>query len=108
MGIKGKISGVYRFLFLALHLIKCAFHVLSGGTICVEFVVISPFTVSNYSGYFFGVVSLMLGNFRQNLSFSGAVSIVLKLVSFVNLKAVENRAVKQVFLLANLRFEIEF
>ncbi|WP_219621748.1 hypothetical protein, partial [Vibrio parahaemolyticus] len=44
----GKFFGVYRVLFLSLHLVKCAFHVLSGGTICVVFALISPFTVSNF------------------------------------------------------------
>ncbi len=29
----GKFFGVYRVLFLSLHLVKCNFHVLSGGTI---------------------------------------------------------------------------
>ncbi|MEK2104192.1 hypothetical protein WOB88_25465, partial [Vibrio parahaemolyticus] len=48
IGINGKIFGVYRFLFLVLHLVKCAFHVLSGGTIWGVFAFISPFTVSNF------------------------------------------------------------
>ncbi|WP_229627673.1 hypothetical protein, partial [Vibrio parahaemolyticus] len=39
---------VYWFLFLALHLTKCAFHVRSGGTICEVFALILPFTVSNF------------------------------------------------------------
>ncbi|EPE3060495.1 TPA: hypothetical protein ACN37W_004829, partial [Vibrio parahaemolyticus] len=39
---------VYWFLFLALHLIKCAFHVRSGGTRCVFFALISVFTASNF------------------------------------------------------------
>ncbi|HHY0378273.1 TPA: hypothetical protein ACVU3Z_004632, partial [Vibrio parahaemolyticus] len=42
------VFGVFWLLFLALHLNKCAFHVLSGGTICGVFVVILPFTVSNF------------------------------------------------------------
>ncbi len=43
----GKFFGVYRVLFLSLHLVKCAFHVLSGGTICDVLALTSPFTVSN-------------------------------------------------------------
>ncbi len=39
---------VYWFLFLTLHLIKCAFRVRSGGTRCEVFALISPFTVSNF------------------------------------------------------------
>ena len=39
---------VYWFLFLALHLIKCAFNVRSGGTICQGFALTSSFTVSNF------------------------------------------------------------
>ncbi|MDK9520369.1 hypothetical protein, partial [Vibrio parahaemolyticus] len=64
MGINGKIFGVYRVLFLVLHLVKCAFHVLSGGTICGVFALTSPFTVSN-----FRAISLVLRNFRQKTSF---------------------------------------
>ncbi|MCG6507878.1 hypothetical protein K6U15_14130, partial [Vibrio parahaemolyticus] len=45
---KLKSFGVYRFRFLALHLKRSAFHVLSGGTICVVLALTSPFTVSNF------------------------------------------------------------
>ncbi|HIF5693411.1 TPA: hypothetical protein ACX3DQ_004554, partial [Vibrio parahaemolyticus] len=48
IGINGKNFGVYQFRFLAFHWIKCAFHVLSGGTMCGVFASISPFTVSNF------------------------------------------------------------
>ncbi len=49
-GLASKVKnfGVYLFRFLAFHWIKCAFHVLSGGTICVAPASISPFTVSNF------------------------------------------------------------
>ncbi len=36
------------FSFPDLHLIKCASHVRSGGTRCIVFAWISPFTVSNF------------------------------------------------------------
>ncbi|EXF66709.1 putative membrane protein, partial [Vibrio parahaemolyticus AQ3810] len=39
---------VYWSLFLTLHLIKCAFHVRSGGTRCEVFAVSLSFTVSNF------------------------------------------------------------
>ena len=39
--------GVYLFWRSSLHLRVSAFHVLSGGTICGVFALISPFTVSN-------------------------------------------------------------
>ncbi|HGF5158789.1 TPA: hypothetical protein ACF339_004476, partial [Vibrio parahaemolyticus] len=45
---KVKIICVYWFLFLALHLIKCAFHVRSGGTRCEVFALLLAFTVSNF------------------------------------------------------------
>ncbi|HHX8650504.1 TPA: hypothetical protein ACVO32_004392, partial [Vibrio diabolicus] len=45
---KAKSFCFYWFLFLALHLIKCAFHVRSGGTRCEVFSLISTFTVSNF------------------------------------------------------------
>ncbi|HGF5057922.1 TPA: hypothetical protein ACF31P_004644, partial [Vibrio parahaemolyticus] len=48
VGINGKNLGVCLFRFLALHRIKCAFHVLSGGTICGVFALASLFTVSNF------------------------------------------------------------
>ncbi|WP_219584480.1 hypothetical protein, partial [Vibrio parahaemolyticus] len=47
-GINGKNFGVYQFRFLAFHRIKCAFHVLSGGTMFAVFASISPSTVSNF------------------------------------------------------------
>ncbi|MCR9809140.1 hypothetical protein NB585_11725, partial [Vibrio parahaemolyticus] len=45
---KAKNFCVYWFLFLALHLIKCAFQVRSGGTRCEVFALSSLFTVSNF------------------------------------------------------------
>ncbi|HHC7385991.1 TPA: hypothetical protein ACN30P_004982, partial [Vibrio parahaemolyticus] len=43
-GLASKVKSfcVYWFLFLALHLIKRAFHVRSGGTICQVFALILP------------------------------------------------------------------
>ncbi len=38
----------YWLLFLALHLIKCAFQVRSGGTRCEVFALNLSFTVSNF------------------------------------------------------------
>ncbi|HHG3404499.1 TPA: hypothetical protein ACPVY1_003418, partial [Vibrio parahaemolyticus] len=64
--INGKNFGVYQFRFLAFHRIKCAFHVLSGGTMCGVFVSISPFTVSNFGAFrwrcFFCVVVFLAFN----------------------------------------------
>ncbi len=50
MGLASTVKsfGVYWFRFLAFHWIKCAFHVLSGGTICGVFALTSSFTVSNF------------------------------------------------------------
>ncbi|EPW6433340.1 hypothetical protein ACWOYR_004770, partial [Vibrio parahaemolyticus] len=48
LGSKVKSLDVSWFLFPDLHLIKCASHVLSGGTRCIVFAWISPFTVSNF------------------------------------------------------------
>ncbi|WP_229627755.1 hypothetical protein, partial [Vibrio parahaemolyticus] len=45
---KGKSLDVYWFLFPDLHLIKCAFHVRSGGTRCEVFALTSSFTASNF------------------------------------------------------------
>ncbi|HGS5252333.1 hypothetical protein, partial [Vibrio parahaemolyticus] len=45
---KAKIFCVYWFLFLALHLIKYAFQVRSGGTRCEVFALSLSFTVSNF------------------------------------------------------------
>ena len=48
-GLTSKVtsSGVYLFWRSNLHLSVSAFHVLSGGTICGVFALISSFTVSN-------------------------------------------------------------
>ncbi|WP_229613549.1 hypothetical protein, partial [Vibrio parahaemolyticus] len=78
----------YWFLFLALHLIKCAFQVRSGGTRCKVFALISPFTVSN-----FRAISLVL--FLWCSEILGKNSLLcrccssVKPVSFANLKAVK-------------------
>ncbi|WP_219623730.1 hypothetical protein, partial [Vibrio parahaemolyticus] len=45
---KGKSLDIYWFLFPDLHLIKCSYHVRSGGTRCEIFALISAFTVSNF------------------------------------------------------------
>ncbi|MFW0986317.1 hypothetical protein ACEV8U_23130, partial [Vibrio parahaemolyticus] len=51
--------GVYLFWRSSLHLSVSAFHVLSGGTICGVFALISPFTASNSEP-----ISLVLLHFR--------------------------------------------
>ncbi|EPJ1442075.1 TPA: hypothetical protein ACN37B_004761, partial [Vibrio parahaemolyticus] len=43
-----KIFGVYWFRCSVFHLYGRTFHVLSGGTRCVFFALILPFTVSNF------------------------------------------------------------
>ncbi len=50
MGLASKVKSfsVYWFRVLALQRVKCAFHVLSGGTICGVFASTSPFTASNF------------------------------------------------------------
>ncbi|HHI4977213.1 TPA: hypothetical protein ACP5VG_004929, partial [Vibrio parahaemolyticus] len=49
-GLKSEVKSldVYWFLFSALHLIKCAFQVRSGGTRCEVLGLSSSFTVSNF------------------------------------------------------------
>ncbi|HHK8596974.1 TPA: hypothetical protein ACQYC5_004608, partial [Vibrio parahaemolyticus] len=49
-GLASKVKSfcVYWFLFLALHLVKYAFHFRSGGTRCEVFALSSSFTVSNF------------------------------------------------------------
>ncbi len=68
-----KSFGVYWFRFFALHLNKCAFHVLSGGTICGVFALISTFTVSNFPAI--SLVQLLWCGwfFESEMRFSGAV-----------------------------------
>ncbi|HHC7220948.1 TPA: hypothetical protein ACN38L_004886, partial [Vibrio parahaemolyticus] len=85
---KAKSFCFYWFLFLALHLIKCASHVRSGGTICKVFALISVFTVSNFravSLVLFLWCSDILG--ENSLLYSCCSSV--KPVSFANLKVVK-------------------
>ncbi|HHC6680786.1 hypothetical protein, partial [Vibrio parahaemolyticus] len=83
-----KSLGVYWFLFLALHRIKCAFHVRSGGTRCKVFALLSPFTVSNFWRF------LWCGFFEAGAIFAKIMFLCRccsssKPVSFANLKAVK-------------------
>ncbi|WP_229643089.1 hypothetical protein, partial [Vibrio parahaemolyticus] len=83
-----KSLGVYWSIFLALHLIKYAFHVRSGGTRCEVFALTSSFTVSN-----FRAISLVL--FLWWCGILGKKAFICRFcptskpVSFANLKAVK-------------------
>ncbi|HHC6735426.1 TPA: hypothetical protein ACN31U_004622, partial [Vibrio parahaemolyticus] len=56
-----------------LHLIKCASHVRSGGTRCVFFALISPFTVSNF-------LAISLAWFLWRREIFGKISVFLSLL----------------------------
>ncbi|EPM8529172.1 hypothetical protein ACTR5F_004598, partial [Vibrio parahaemolyticus] len=61
-------------LFLASHLIKCAFQIRSGGTRGEVFALSLSFTVSNFRAISLAwFLSLALRNFRQNKRFFVAV-----------------------------------
>ncbi|WP_218064965.1 hypothetical protein, partial [Vibrio parahaemolyticus] len=74
-GLESKVKSfdVYWFLFLALHLIKCPFHVRSGGTRCEVFALLSPFTVSNF-GLFLWCGFFSSGKLSPKMRFFGAVA----------------------------------
>ncbi|WP_218768486.1 hypothetical protein, partial [Vibrio parahaemolyticus] len=72
----------------ALHLVKCAFHVLSGGTICNVLALTSPFTVSNFRAISL-VWLLWCWEILVNTEFLWRCRLVLQPVSFANLKAVK-------------------
>ncbi|WP_219599938.1 hypothetical protein, partial [Vibrio parahaemolyticus] len=83
-----KSFGVYWFLFMPLHLNKCAFHVRSGGTRCVFFALTSSFTGSNFR--VISLAQLLLCSWCLTLKFVlwfGCSNPVIE--SFANLKAVK-------------------
>ncbi|EPC4056322.1 hypothetical protein ACRZPB_004731, partial [Vibrio parahaemolyticus] len=85
---KAKSFGFYWLILLALHLIKCAFQVRSGGTRCEVLALSVSFTVSNFGLFlwrgFFGAEK-----FRAKQAFLCRSCSSSKPVSFANLKAMK-------------------